>query len=89
MIQLRSVTPKLKRIEFRDFLRQQCVLTQSLNLDKPKVHFGVTLTEDGEHSSQMVLTPELVRELLPFLVKFALENRLFESIEELKSKLTL
>lgn len=87
MIKISAVTPELKRIEFKDALGNLCVLVQSLNKSKPKIHFGIYLSEEGKSVPQMVLTPALILELLPFLVKFALEQKLFDTVENLKGLL--
>lgn len=87
MIKIVSITKEIKRIEFKDLLGNSCVLAESLNKAKPKIHLGISLTEDGTVMQQMVLTPTLVRELLPFLLKFAIEEKLFDNLQELKGKL--
>ena len=87
MIKIVSITKEIKRIEFKDLLGNSCVLAESLNKKRPKIHLGISQTLEGDIVPQMVLTPNIVMELLPFLLKFAEENKLFDNLQELKGKL--
>ena len=84
MIKIVSITKEIRRIEFKDELGNNCILAESLNKKRPKIHLGISQTLEGDIVPQMVLTPNVVMELLPFLLKFAEENKLFDNIETMK-----
>lgn len=77
---VQRITDNLYRITFRDFLGNRCLLQQSLNPTNPKIIFGPFENLEHEAMAQMSLDVDTVKLLLPFLIRFVNENKLFDEI---------
>lgn len=77
---IQRITYNLYRITFRDFLGNRCLLQQSLNQTNPKLIFGPFENDEHETMVQMSLDVDTVKLLLPFLIRFANESKLFDEI---------